>query len=415
MDKTKQSWRKKYLVDWWKKPLVRLWKEYPGLVVFVVVGAGLSIAYLCLVMSGRCEYTLIGRIDEDPIRTAGMIFGTFLLLISMYLVTERICRIDTQIAETKKSNDLAKLHHGITMLHAGNSITQAGGVEYLHRLAEENKQQWEEVLRVFRDFLKHVPSLEKDGSRQAKDMILRKMFINEQSRETYPNEKIDLREADLPVAHLEEAHLEGAHLEGAHLEGAHLKGANLKGANLSEAHLKGANLKGANLSEARLKEAHLVGADLMKAHLEEAHLEEAHLEGAHLVGAHLVGAHLRGAHLEGAHLEGANLFRVNLSGAHLEGAYLHYATISEGKSKYTTDVVDTDDVIWVRRSMSDERFKWRGKPYDRLEMKEALESHLSQLQNELFRMAVQSVIDRLSDRWWPRSRPSPLRYVRLGG
>ena len=97
----------------------------------------------------------MGRIDKDPIRTAGVIFGTFLLLISMYLVTERIRRTDTQIAETEKTNDLAKLHHGITMLHAGNAITQAGGVEYLHRLAEEaeeNKQQREEVLRVFCDF-----------------------------------------------------------------------------------------------------------------------------------------------------------------------------------------------------------------------------------------------------------------------
>ena len=74
----------------------------------------------------------------------------------------RIRRIDTQTAETVRTNDLAKLHQGITMLHAGNSITQAGGVEYLHRLAKEakeakeNKQQQEEVLRVFCDFLKHM-------------------------------------------------------------------------------------------------------------------------------------------------------------------------------------------------------------------------------------------------------------------
>ena len=185
MDKTKQSTKR----SWWKKlfkyfkPLVRWWKKYwvyVVVVLIVVVGAGLSIVYLLFAANGWCEY--IGCIDKDPIRTAGMIFGTFLLLISMYLVTVRIRRTDKQIAETEKTNDLAKLHQGITMLHAGNAITQIGGIEYLHRLAKEakeNKQQREEVLRVFCTFLKHVPSSKKDGSQQAKDMILRKMFINE--------------------------------------------------------------------------------------------------------------------------------------------------------------------------------------------------------------------------------------------
>ena len=71
------------------------------------------------------------------------------------------------------------------MLNTGNAITQVGGIEYLHRLAEEakeNKQQREEVIRIFCTFLKHVPSSEKDGSRRAKDMILHKMFLDEGRR-----------------------------------------------------------------------------------------------------------------------------------------------------------------------------------------------------------------------------------------
>ena len=127
------------------------------------MGACLSLVYLPFVANGWCEcIPLIGCIgvDKDPIRTAGVLFGAALLLANMCLVTVRIRRTDTQIAETVRTNDLAKLHHGITMLHAGNAITQIGGIEYLHRLAEEakeNKQQREEVLRVFCDFLKHVP------------------------------------------------------------------------------------------------------------------------------------------------------------------------------------------------------------------------------------------------------------------
>ena len=142
---------------WWKKHLADWWKEYRVHVGIVLLVAVVSLVYIPFAANGWCEcIPLIGCIgvDKDPVRTAGVLFGTFLLLISMYLVTVRIRR-------TEKTNYLAKLHQGITMLHAGNSITQAGGVEYLHRLAEENKQQWEEVLRVFCDFLKHVPSSEK--------------------------------------------------------------------------------------------------------------------------------------------------------------------------------------------------------------------------------------------------------------
>ena len=347
---TKRSWWKKLFKYF--KPLVRLWKKYlvyVGIVLLVLVGACLSLFYIRFAANGCFEYIpLIGYIgvDEDPFRTAGVIFGAYLLIISMGLVIVRIRRTDRQIAGTEKSNDLAKshhgitndlakLHHGITMLHAGNAITQVGGVEYLHRLAEkakENKQQQEEVLLVFCAFLKYVPSSKEDGPRQAKDMILRKMFINKGDRGIYPNENINLQRAKLPGAHLREAHLQKA--------------------------------------------------DLME---------------AHLYGAHLHGAHLHGAHLEGAHLEGALLARARLREARLAFAHLHYAFISEGEREHIEHIKSaegTDDVIWV--FPSDTSYEWRGDMYNEQELKEALENHLSDLQDKFLCDVVKSVIYHLS-------------------
>ena len=386
--------------------------------------ADVSLFYLPFTANGWCEcIPLIGCIvvDNDPVRTAGVLFGTFLLLMNMYLVTVRIRRTDKQITETEKSNNLAKfhqgitnnlakLHQGITMLYAGNAITQAGGVEYLHRLAKEakeNKQQLEEVLRVFCVFLKYALPSEEDRSRPAKNLILRKMFIDKENKEIYPNEKIDLQWAFLPGAHLSWAHLKEANLRGAHLRGAHLKEANLRGADLMKAKLQGANLEKANLEK-----AHLVGADLERAHLERANLEranlkEADLEKANLVGADLMKAHLEGAHLKEAHLNGADLRGANLSGAHLWGAHLHYATIYEGEREYITGAMGTGDVIWM--SASGTSFEWRKKMYDRQGLKRALVSELVKLQNEpaklqndLSRVAAQMAVYHLSKEQRPQ-------------
>ena len=58
-------------------------KSTRGLVVFVLFGAVISIVYLLFAANGWCEcIPLMGRIevDKDPIRTAGVLFGTTLLL-----------------------------------------------------------------------------------------------------------------------------------------------------------------------------------------------------------------------------------------------------------------------------------------------------------------------------------------------
>ena len=411
---TKQSWWKKILVAWWKKPLVRLWKEYFKYLVFAVIlllGAGVSLVYIgkeylvyaiivvvCLSLfcirkkypvyvgivllvavvslvyipfaaNGWCEcIPLIGCIgvDKDPVRTAGVLFGTFLLLMNMYLVTVRIRRTDKQITETEKSNDLAKSHHGITMLYAGNAITQIGGIEYLHRLAEEaeeNKQQREEVLRVFCTFLKRVPSSEKKlgdplseeriKSRQAKNLILRKMFINEEDREIYPNKNIDLRGADL--------------------SGADLWMANLSGANLSWAHLVGANLQDAGLKDAGLKDAGL----------KDANLEMATLLGADFRGAKLEGVKLKDASLNYAIIPTAEAYTLPSPSS---------VTFNAGVERHD-GVSGRCDIIWMQDNTS---FKWRKKEYDKHGLKKALENHLSQLEDKFLCVVVQSVISRLS-------------------
>ena len=335
--------RKKYLV-------------YVVIVLIVLFGACLSLCYLHCVTSGRCEYIpLIGYIGEDgdSFRTAGVIFGAALLLANMYLVTVRIRR-------TEKTNDLAMFHQGITMLNTRNAITQIGGVEYLHRLAKEakeNKQQREEVLRVFCAFLKHVPSSKEDGSRRTKDLILRKMFINKGDREIYPNKKMELQEAELP-------------------------GACLCYADLSEANLQGANL---------------VGANLQYAGSEDAGLKDANLEMATLLG-----ADFRWAKLEGVKLKDAILNYAIIPMTEADALPGRSSVTFNGGGEYNDGVSGGFDIIWMQDNTS---FQWRTRMYSKQELQDALESELAKLQNESAKQrnellcgVVRLVIDRLSKR-----------------
>ena len=109
----------------------------------------------------------------------------------------------------------------------------------------------------FVTFLKHVPSSEEDGSRQAKDLILRKMFINEEDREIYPNEKIGLQKADLSG---------GGTLVGGRLVGGKLAGGKLRGrwASFEEANLGGAHLEAAAWGQT-WRRGKLGGANLLAA------------------------------------------------------------------------------------------------------------------------------------------------------
>ena len=101
-------------------------KEYPVYAVILLFGVSLSLFYIRFAANGWCEYIGCIGVDKDPVRTAGVIFGAYLLIISMCLVIVRIRRTDRQIAETVRTNDLTMFHQGITMLNTGNAITQVG-------------------------------------------------------------------------------------------------------------------------------------------------------------------------------------------------------------------------------------------------------------------------------------------------
>lgn len=140
-----------------------------------------------------------------------------------------------------------------------------------------------------------------------------------------------------PQINLPEAFLSDLYLNNAFLDGANLQGANLRRASLEYASLRSANLRGANLSEARLFASLMESTDLSGANLEMANMQRIYLAAANLRHSNLRGADLRhaagynidfsSADVEGATLDFALLDFPNFSGSNLSGASLTYANL----------------------------------------------------------------------------------------
>ena len=273
--------------------------------IFAFIGLLVAIFYLYAYQKGYlCPGWLTEFVncieDKEPIKTALGFAGAFLVIVNTSFIVIRIRRTDKQIEEAERANFLSTLNNGVNMLYSDKFITQIGGIEYLHNLAETHKSDLEKVEKVFeilRIFVKKSP-VDKEKINEEKMLedvvikqeILYKIRPPEDNVYSGRSSKIDLR---------------GAELYKACLPGDKVC---LKNADLREAHLEGADLQKTNLSGAKLQKAKLQCFEF----LDEHKYQYTNLDGAILTNANLEGACLKGADLEGARLHNIILENASL-------------------------------------------------------------------------------------------------------
>ena len=345
-----------------------------------------------------------------------------LVLLNMCFVITRIRKTDTQIEEAKNTNFLNALNNGVNMLYSGNFVTQRGGIEYLHNLAEENKTDQKQVKQVFealRTFVKEIPGKDKEKICIEGEKFPTVVIKQEILYKITPPLITPLLEKCVYSKINTEINLRGAQLYGAYLQGNKVC---LRGADLQRAELQKVDLQNANLQGADLRDANLQGADLRRAELRGANLEKANLQGADLRGATLQDVSLlQVAQLRGANLLGVKVIKANGSEniKHVENSLLSgerhdrridpsYALCDESCQAFWEAFMDktkTDavDAIWVREKWEKNQFdyepvhsfsfKWRCKtignpldkeqPIDKSELIKRLEERREEIHKDL--------------------------------
>ena len=241
---------------------------------------------------------------------------------------------ERQSATAQQQADIAdegllydRYQRGSQMLGEGNLAVRLAGIYSLQRLAEENPEQYDEL--IMKQFCAYVRNhTEDDESLKARseksirrdrvtpeDVLAALAAIRDRCHKGNMDSRLpkftvdlsgasligcDLSEMDLSDANLYGANLTHCDLSGSTLSGAHLGRATLHKANLDRCALSSASIWRTDLSEISAEETDFSNTAIFKSNLSEAKLTKASLNGTMFDDTVLVNASLKEADLSWA-------------------------------------------------------------------------------------------------------------------
>ena len=238
-----KSWR------WFKEN----WILILGIVVLIIV-----ILYLYV-------------IDEKYTEIALKIITTILGIIGLYFLIVRTKKADTQIEESQNANFLNSLHQGINMLYDKEYNRQIGGIEYLHSLAKNNKDNSKKAEAVVKVFCAFLRELKEDTGNDKKEKVKKR---NEEIRQIKQKILTKIGDKENTMYHNIKKELSGAHLKNYPFD---LRKSVLPNTDLQDVILININLREANLKGVVIQNSE---EDNIRTSLNNVNLRKANLQGA---------------------------------------------------------------------------------------------------------------------------------------